>query len=101
MRDNKWESNENGGALWVDMADGTPVFVAEALGATVSVKAHRAAFIAKACNEHDTLKAKADLFDELREYVTRQSISDDSVVIYSAKILRKVEDILSKAKELK
>jgi hypothetical protein len=47
------------------MCDSTHSYVALALGASKSIRIKRAAFIAKACTEHDTLKAKAELFDEL------------------------------------
>jgi hypothetical protein len=101
MRDNKWESNENGGALWVDMADGTPVFVAEALGATVSVKAHRAAFIAKAVNEHDTLKAKAELFDELVEWFDEEDYKPFVLGQTTSELVNLVVTLTGKARGLK
>ena len=57
MEHSKWESNKDGGGVFVTMADSTPIYVAEALGATKEVRVERAAFIVTACNAHDDLLA--------------------------------------------
>lgn len=44
----KWESNEKGGGVFITVSDGSPVFVAEALGATKEIKVKRARLIAAA-----------------------------------------------------
>lgn len=68
MEHSKWETNDDSGGIFVLMADSSPVYVAEALGATRKVRAKRAKFIAIACNEHDGLEAivlrLADYFDD-------------------------------------
>lgn len=50
MEHGKWESNKNGGGVFITMSDGSPVFVAEALGKTKEVRIKRAGFIVQACN---------------------------------------------------
>ncbi len=53
----KWESNKNGGGVFIVMSDRSLVFVAEALGATKEIRVKRAAFIVRACNAHAPLIA--------------------------------------------
>ncbi len=43
----KWESNKEGGWVFITVSDGSPVFVAEALGATREIKVKRARLIAQ------------------------------------------------------
>ncbi len=64
-------------------------------------KLQDAVFIVTACNEHDTLKAKAELLDDLLLYITDAAKKKMSTHSFGSTVLRKVRKTLNKSQELK
>lgn len=99
----KWESNKQGGGVFMTMSDSWPLYVAEAFGATLEVRVNRAAVIAEAVNAHASLTAKAELFDAL--YIHCENLLLSLVIPYEVTLqshsIKQIGDLLSKAKELK
>lgn len=59
-----------------------------------------AADIATACNEHDTLKAKADLFDELVDELESSTGKMRFITGFDQERKRRIEALLAKCKEI-